>query len=138
MRRMAFVLTAMFCLFVAGCGAKRDLASTDSAVARFHAQLDAGNFDQIYLDSGDAMKKATPQQKLVDLLSAIHRKLGNVKSASRQRFFINWGSSGKTIRVNYETQFDDDQAAEEFVFAMSGDDAQLIGYHINSNALITK
>ena len=138
MRRMAALFVAVLCVSVAGYGAKKDLATTDSAVVKFHAQLDAGNFDQIYLDSGDGMKKATTQQKLVDLLSAIHRKLGNVKSANRRNFFINWGTSGRTIRVNYDTQFDADTAGEEFVFTVAGDDAQLVGYHISSNALVTK
>jgi hypothetical protein len=138
MKRMALVFAAVFCLFVGGCGAKKDLANTESAVVKFHAQLDAGSFDQIYADSGAAMKKATSQQKLVDLLSAIHRKLGNVKNSNRQKFFMNWGTAGKTVRVNYATQFDADSAEEEFAFLVDGDDVKLVGYHINSEALVTK
>jgi Protein of unknown function (DUF4019) len=139
MRRMApFFLILLVALLNLGCGTQKDLVNTDAAVSKFHAQLDAGNFTQIYADSDQAMKDAASQQKFVDLLSAIHRKLGAVKNANRQGFFVHWGTSGKTIRVNYATQFDADNAAEEFVFLASGDDIRLVGYHINSDALVTK
>jgi hypothetical protein len=138
MRQAAPLLLALSCIFVASCGAKKDLTSTNSAVAKFHAQLDAGNFDQIYADSDDAMKQAITKGKFTDLLSAVHRKLGNVKSAIRKTFFINWDTSGETIRVTYETQFESDNTEEQFVFTVSGKEAKLVGYHINSDVLITK
>ena len=139
MRRLSSVVFVIaISVFAMGCGARKDLANSDLAVAKFHAQLDAGNFDQIYAESGQGMKNATTKEKLVGLLDAVHRKLGYVKSSNRKGFYINWGTIGKTVRVNYSTQFDSDTAAEEFVFLVSGDDLQLVGYHINSDVLVTK
>jgi hypothetical protein len=138
MRQTALSLLLLLAMMSAGCGASKDLANTDIAVSKFHSQLDAGSFEQIYEDSSDAMKNAAPKQKFVDFLTAVHRKLGFVKSTSRRGFNINWGTSGKTVRVGYATQFDQDTAEEQFVFHVRGDDAQLIGYHINSDALVTK
>ena len=138
MRRGTAVFVAVLCVSAAGCGAKKDLVTTDSAVVKFHAQLDTGNFEQIYLDSDEAMKRATTEQKLVEFLSGVHRKLGKVKSANRRSFFINWRTSGETIRVSYDTQFDADTVGEEFVFIVAGDGAKLVGYHVNSYALVTK
>lgn len=139
MRRLSSAVSVIaLALLATGCGARKDLANSDVAVAKFHAQLDAGNFDQIYADSGQAMKSATTKDKLVSLLDAIHRKLGNVKSTNRQGFNINWGTIGKTVRVKYSTQFDSDTAAEEFVFLVNGNELQLVGYHINSDVLVTK
>jgi hypothetical protein len=138
MRQTAACLLFILSVMIAGCGAPKDLANTDLAVSKFHAQLDAGSFQQIYDDSGDAMKNAAPEKRFIDFLSAVHRKLGFVKSASRRGFHINWRTSGKTVTVSYATRFDQDIAEEQFVFHVSGDDAQLIGYHINSDALVTK
>jgi len=140
MRRVLFAsLCAISSVFlVAGCGAKQDIANAEAAVTQFHAQLNAGNFDQIYTQSDAAMKNASSQEKFVALLDAIHRKLGAVKSANRQSFFMNYGTSGKSLRLTYTTQYDADNATEEFVFHVNGNDVRLAGYHINSEALITK
>jgi hypothetical protein len=139
MRRVAtFCAFAFLCVFSPGCGAKKDLASTDLAVAKFHSQLDAGSFEQIYADSGDAFRNSASKEKLVTFLGAVHRKLGYTKSSDRQKFFINWGTSGERITVNYATQFDQDNAQEQFVFLVSGSDVKLVGYRINSDGLVTK
>jgi hypothetical protein len=139
MRRVLLVACVAFGLMlVAGCGSKHDIATAEAAVTQFHVQLDAGNFDQIYAQSDAAMKNASSQEKFVALLDAIHRKLGVVKNATRQSFFMNYGTSGKTLRLTYATQYDADNATEEFIFRVNGNDVSLAGYHINSEALVTK
>ena len=99
MRRALYTPVSMvlFALAVASCGGKQQIANAETAVTQFHAQLNAGNFDQIYTDSDAAMKNASSQEKFVALLDAIHRKLGAVKSANRQSFFMNYGTSGKFL-----------------------------------------
>jgi len=139
MRRVLSVVYVVFgLLLVAGCGSKHDIAAAEAAVAQFHAQLDAGNFAQIYAQSDAIMKNASSQEKFVALLDAIHRKLGVVKNATRQSFFMNYGTFGKTLRLTYATQYDADNATEEFIFHVNGNDVSLAGYHINSEALVTK
>ncbi len=119
-------------------GALKDLGQADNAVSKFHQQLDAGSFEQIYADSDDALKQATTQQKFIDLLSAVPRKLGTVKSTEREGYFVNFGTSGERLRLTYATQFEDDNAQEQFTFQVIGDDCRLVGYQISSDALITK
>jgi hypothetical protein len=140
MRLTKFLLLGALSLFVfiAGCGTKADIGIVDAAVTKFHNQLDAGKFDEMYDESDDAFKAAATKQKFVDLLSAIHRKLGSVKSAGRQGFFVNFGTVGERIRLTYSSQFENDHADEEFVFQVSGKSVRLVGYHINSDALITR
>jgi len=139
-RRMALGVFLLSCLVGAlcGCGAKQEIQTAESAVGLFHEQLNAGNYAQIYDASDEAMKNAASQEKFVALLDAIHRKLGWVQSSNRQTFFLNYATSGKTVRLTYATQFDNDKAAEEFVFRVKGKEAHLLGYHINSDALVTK
>ena len=140
MRRVLFTSSSivLFLLAVAGCGGKQQIANAEAAVTQFHAELNAGNFDHIYTDSDAAMKNASSQEKFVALLNAIHRKLGAAKSANRQSFFMNYGTSGKFLRLTYATQYDADSATEEFVFHIDGNNVRLAGYHINSEALVTQ
>lgn len=72
------------------------------------------------------------------LMTAIHKKLGNVQQASRKGFFVNYNTSGTSIRLTYATKFAGGDADEEFVWSKQGDNFLLLGYHINSIALITK
>jgi hypothetical protein len=131
-------LAVFLLVWFTGCGMQEGLKKSDAAVIKFHSQLNAAAFDQIYTDSGDALKENTTQKKFVDLLTAVHRKLGAVKSANRTNFFVNYAASGSTVRVNYSTQFDVDSATEEFIFRINADELRLTGYHINSDALITQ
>lgn len=140
MRRIVFVMCCISCcLFIpSGCGSQKDMAKAEAAVVLFHEQLNEGNFDKIYSDSDYALKSATSQEKMVNLLAAVHRKLGAVKSANRESFLVNYSTSGETVRLSYTTQFESDKAAEEFVFLVRGDEVRLAGYNINSDTLITK
>jgi len=140
MKRTGLVLCLLtFCLLAfSGCSTQKDLAKAETAVSEFHDQLNSGKFEKIWADSDYALKNATSQDKFVNLLDAIHRKLGTVQSSSRESFFVNFATSGKTVRLNYTTQFESDKATEMFNFMVSGDEVRLVGYHINSEALITK
>jgi Protein of unknown function (DUF4019) len=139
-RRFVFgvFLASCFVVSLCGCGAKQEIQTAEAAVGQFHEQLNAESYAQIYDASDAAMKNATPQDKFVALLDAIHRKLGWVKNSNRQTFFLNYGTNGKTVRLTYSTQFDNDRAAEEFIFRVDGKEAYLMGYHINSDALVTR
>jgi hypothetical protein len=138
-RSWLFLAVVVASFGFSGCGMKADMKTVDAAVEKFHAQLNAGNFDQIYADTNEALKQASSREEFVKLLGAVHRKLGAVKSSSRGNFFENWGTSGKIVRTSYPTEFEGDSAAqEEFVFQVGGDGATIRGYHINSNALITQ
>ena len=140
MRRLVtrVFLASCFIVSMCGCGAKEEIHTADMAIGQFHEQLNAESYTQIYDASDAAMKNAVTQEKFVALLDAIHRKLGWVKNSNRQSFFLNYATNGKTVRLTYSTQFDNDKAAEEFLFRVSGKEAYLMGYHINSDALVTR
>lgn len=110
----------------------------EAAVQHFHEQLDAGQFDAIYEASAQDMKEATPRDKFVAFLDAVHRKLGAVKTASQEGWNVNYQTSGSFITMTYKTAFSDGDAVEQFTFRISGEQALLVGYHVNSEALVLK
>lgn len=133
-------LASLFALvaFLCGCSMSADSALAEQAVPKFHEELDAGSFDAIYNGSADELKKATTQQDFVALLDAIHRKLGNTKASDKMGWRVNYQTSGSYVTLDYKTWFDGGNAQEEFVFRMNDKAALLVGYHINSTALILK
>ena len=136
MRARSAILAAS--LLLAGCSAGADMKTAGAAVNQFHQQLDAGQFDAVYANSDPAMKAATTAPDLTNLLAAVHRKLGNTKSASQMGINVNFGTAGEVIRTSYKTEFDNGEAIETFTFRIDQAQAKLVGYNINSNALILK
>jgi hypothetical protein len=100
--------------------------------------MDSEQFADIYSQADDAFRAATKQQDFLDFISAVHRKLGKVQNASQGGYFVNFSTSGTQVRLNYRTKFEGGDAQEEFIWKIKGNQAVLVGYHINSNALVTK
>jgi hypothetical protein len=134
--RQIFILLAA--LLWSGCGTSDNLRIAGDGVTRVHAQIDNGQFVDIYSQADDSLRSATKKQDFLDLMGAVHRKLGKVQSASQLNYFVNFNTSGTQIRLNYQTKFEGGGAQEYFVWKIKGNSAVLAGYHINSTALIIK
>ena len=133
-----FLVVAALMAALCGCSMSADTALAEQGVPRFHEQLDAGRFDEIWDQAADELKKASPQPEFVEFLSAVHRKLGNTKSADKTGWNVNYQTSGSFVTLGYKTVFAEGDAQEQFVFRLQDNKALLVGYHINSMALITK
>ena len=134
-------LLAGLCVFLSvlcGCSMSADTALAEQAVPKFHAQLDAGDFDGIYDASATDLKRATTHQDFVAFLEAVHRKLGKIQGSDRTGWNVNYQTSGSFVTLTYKTSFDGGAAEEQFVFRLQDKAALLVGYHINSTALILK
>jgi len=122
----------------AGCGTSEDVKAAEERVANFHRQLDAQDFLNIYNQADPKLREVTKAEEFLALLTAIHKKLGNVQSAMQQGYLVNFATSGTTIRLNYTTKYAEGDAQEVFVWRKDGNVIRLLGYNVNSNALITK
>jgi hypothetical protein len=121
-----------------GCSPAADTKAAEEAVTKFHQGLDAAQFEAIYADAAEDLKKVSSAQTFVPLLTAIQRKLGVSKSTQQQTWRVNYATSGTFITLSYATVFEGGDATEQFVFRISGAQARLAGYHINSEALVLK
>jgi hypothetical protein len=121
-----------------GCGFQKDASAAGVAVTQFHSELNKQDYTAIYAQADQRFRKASTPDDFEALMIAIHNKLGAVVDAKQQGFFVNYNTSGTQIRLTYQTKFTAGDAQEEFVWSKTGSSYQLLGYHINSNALITK
>ena len=135
---VSLALLLCVCPLLLGCSMKADVQKAGTGVEHFHSQLDGQDYAGIYSEADSRFRDATKLADFLALMNAVHSKLGSVQSSSQQTFFVNYNTSGSTVRVVYSTKFAGGEAREEFIWAKSGDKVQLLGYNINSNALITK
>jgi uncharacterized protein DUF4019 len=137
---MRLVLVAT--VLATACSGFAAKGTAETATARFHEQLDAEKYDEIWLDADEAFKKVTTQASFSALLAAMHRKLGRVLSSKQTGFFSEERAgldvSGSFIALTYETAFAEGSGTERFNWRVDGQRVRLVGYNINSSALILK
>lgn len=121
-----------------GCSFGKDVPVAEKAAEGFHAQLNAGQFDAIYAAGGAALKSTTSQADMTALLAAVHRKLGAFKTGKTDGWNDNVTTGGHMITLSYNANYQNGAAAEQFVYKLDDGQAQLVGYHVNSNALILR
>jgi hypothetical protein len=68
----------------------------------------------------------------------VRRKLGKALSSERTNWKVNAGTGGTHILLFYKTQFEHGVGDEQFAFVNGKSGPLLVGYYINSNALITR
>ena len=123
-------------LLVSGCSVGNDVPAGEAAIARFHAQLNAGAFADIYAAASPDMKAASTSAKLTQLLAAVHRKLGLFKGGKTQGWNDTFTGNGHLLNLSYAANYERGAAIETFVLRIDGAQAALAGYNINSDALI--
>ena len=109
---------------------------SDAAVAHFHQQLDAGQFEAIYDEASEAFKTGGDRDQLLKFLEAVHRKLGHPGKTSFANMNVNTNTNGTFTAVSYTTDFEHGSATETFTWIKSGGNLKLYRYHIESSALI--
>src|SRR5262245_16082948 len=123
-------------VFVAGCSASQDVTAAKEQVAHFRELMAGQQFGQIYAEASDDLKKTTREQDLVNLLSAVDRKLGPMKTAADNGWKVDFNTAGTTITLSFKTEYERGSAVETFTYRMREGRPQLAGYNINSTALI--
>src|SRR5438128_2155312 len=121
-----------------GCGGNESKTTAERAVPQFHESYNTNQFDAIYQAADDQFRSATSKKDYYDFMSAVRRKLGRAKSSDLQSWNVFLGTSGRRITLVYQTQFDEGQATERFVFVNSAAGIKLLGYNVNSRLLVTK
>jgi len=125
------------CAVSMGCSPSKAKVAAENAVVKFHAQLDNEQYHDIYSHASPEFQKSGSEADLTEFLAAVHRKLGKLQRSDEQGVYINYNTSGSTIRLGYRSEFANGSATEQFVW-QAGDPSSLISYRIDSRALVTK
>jgi len=134
MRKIVPIMAAA--LAAGGCSAGADRAKAEAAVQQFHEMVAAERYREIYVGAADEFRRSASEEEGINFLRMIHDRLGAVRSTSSTGWRVNYTPGGSTVTLTYNTQFASGAGTEDFVFRTGGANAQLVGYHVNSPALI--
>ena len=131
---VAFLIASL----LVSCNPIKSSHLAEAGVVQFHTQLDKGEFTNIYKATHPDFKKVSDEKSFTELLSAIHRKLGPVRTTEKASWNVNSHNLKTNVVLTYSTKFAEGTGTETFTYRIDGAKAVLLGYHINSQELITK
>lgn len=135
MKKRAFVLAGA--LIASGCSFGKDTSAAEQRVTAFHRQMDAGQYAAIYDASAADMKTSISRDDFIKFLGGLHGKLGAFRSGKTTSWNDNANTGGHYVSLGRAAQFEKGSGTEDFVFRMNGSKADLAGYHVSSNLLVT-
>jgi hypothetical protein len=139
MRTTTIAVSAYLILFAGGCGGFiKGKAAAENSIAHFHQQYSDGKLDDIWQEAHAKFRSASRKEQYDELMSAVLRKLGKVKSTSNAGWKVNSQNLTTTVQMTQKTVFEKGEGTESFTFEMNGGKAVLVGYNIQSMDLITK
>lgn len=126
------------CVLLSACSLAESKQRAEACVGQFHAMLDGERYADIRAQMGPAARGQLNEPDAKKLFSAVHRKLGSVKSASLSGWRINREfGGGDTTSLTYTTEFSKGMATETFVIVADEISCRLDGYNVNSMALLS-
>ena len=132
------LMVATVVLAAASCSTKEDLETAERAVEKFHQAYNAQQFDAIYGKTTDELKKNATSEDFVAMLETVQRKLGKMTETKRTNWTVNFSAGGTTVKLVYETSFEQGKGTETFTYRVSGKKALLMGYDITSKNLLPR
>ena len=128
---------AVALLGLQGCGVSTAKPKAEAAVAAFHRQLDAGQFDAIWDGADESFRNATAHEKYAAFVGAVHRKLGQVVKTTTANWSVRNYNLQTSVVLLQQTEFEHGSGTETFTYLVKGDAVKLVGYNIQSTELVT-
>ena len=125
-------ILALLLVWTCGRGAYSSYRVADSAVGHFHALLNQSEYEELYGDATDEFRRMGERSEQIAFLEKVHTRMGNAGKTKLAGFHNNATNKGTFVNLVYQTDFEQGQAREGFVWRVSGEQARLIGYHIDS------
>jgi Protein of unknown function (DUF4019) len=136
--RLIIILIFAVAALTVSCSLTKGKEQGERAVEQFHQQFNAGQYQEMYQQSDDKFREAATEEEFVQLLEAVKRKLGSVGKITQSGWQINATPLGTVVSLGYEVEFSDGKGVEQFSFLISGEQAKLLRYDVNSPLLITR
>jgi hypothetical protein len=130
------VLAFYSALIPACTGKARQVAG--AGTSEFRERCSRSAFDEIYAASAPDLKNSGTKDDFLKLMNSVQKKLGAWQSSSPMGWNVMAGTKGTRVTLGFQSTFEKGAAQEEFVWAVHGDKAALVGYHINSPAFLAE
>jgi len=109
-----------------------DYQISSDAVDRFHQELNAGDYAQIYEDATDEFRRAGSREDLNKFFDNIRQKMGTAGKRNPAGFHVNWQNGRLWVDQVFNTQFEKGQGQEYFLWEIRQGQPHLYHYRVDS------
>lgn len=97
--------------------------------------LDEERYDRIWQSTGEELRREASEQSFTELLRNVHDRMGNVRSAERQGWGVNYVNGVTRVSLTYATEYERGRAEEGFVWILPDGERppELAGYQVNTS-----
>ena len=138
----AVLALAILATALTACGGFLAKGDAEAAVTKFHQQLDAGSFDEMYEQADSLFKDASTRDQFLSMMRTVRFKLGAVVTTEQTEFYsreqVGNINPGSYVSMTYKTVFASGSAVEKFNYRVSTGHVSLVGYNIDNVQLTTK
>jgi hypothetical protein len=113
---------------------KDDLKATAAAIEKFHARMNASQFDAIYDDANQLFQKSQERRTIIQAMGDTRKQFGKFERTTFSRLNVIVGTPIQ-IRAVYNGRFEKGDATEQFVFIKEGEDVKLAQYTVYSGTV---
>ena len=137
MKHLLMTLGAL--LTLAGCSdTVHGTEYAEPTVAGFRDMMNAGQFEKIYESAAPEFRAAISREDSVALFSAVNRKLGKLEHAEKVSWNVNTRNMTTLVVLVYRSKYHDGEATETFTVKVDDGKGAIIGYNINSLAMLIR
>jgi hypothetical protein len=138
MMKRLFSCAAALVLLV-GCGnTVHGVEYAEPAFAKFRQQMQAGQFGKFYDFAGEEFRSATSREDGIALFAAVDRKLGKLQHAEKINWNVNTRNMTTLVVLVYKSRYAEGEATETFTIKVADGSGQIVGYDIQSLAMMIK
>jgi Cys-tRNA synthase (O-phospho-L-seryl-tRNA:Cys-tRNA synthase) len=137
MKRLLLCAAALAAL--AGCGdTVHGIEYAEPAVEKFRHQMQAGQFESAYESTGAEFRQATSRENGIALFAAVDRKLGKLQHAEKISWNVNTRNTTTFVVLVYNCKYAEGDATETFTVEVDDGVGVIVGYNIQSLAMMIK
>ena len=137
MKRLLLCAAALAAL--AGCGdTVHGIEYAEPAVEKFRQQMQAGQFESAYESTGAEFRQATSRENGIALFAAVDRKLGKLQHAEKISWNVNTRNTTTFVVLVYNCKYAEGDATETFTVEVDDGVGAIVGYNIQSLAMMIK
>ena len=117
-------------LGLSGCGLKQNTKAAEAEVDRFHQRWNADEFKAVDDEAHADFRNSQSADVMIGVLQGVKRNDGAFKSATRRSWGFSTDNGVSSVKLKYDSAFENGAAVEAFVYRMSGAKALLVSYDI--------
>ena len=135
-RAVRTLISLVFLQLLLACGVQENFDEADAEINDFHYNYNNNEWDDIWSRTSPEFRKQQSKESFVNFLDGVKSVLGDELEGTQTGWNVNTTPMGTFTVVTKQTRFEKGEATEVFTFRIDDSRVEMVGYNINSQAMM--